>query len=253
MAEQDEGKDKRSVHRSPAYPPYGLQEAIDKAKILWDKDGKHGTTREVALKHLGYTVKGDIAGMAARAISGLKKFGLTNESGERITLSHMALDIIVYPNTDERHIKALKEAALRPRIFNELYGKYIDGLPSDETLRAELIREREFNPRQVDGFLRDFRATLEYAGLTVGGGKPVEEEMPEQPRIDQPGQPINSRPAQLMSRLAVAYPIPLKNGEAMLSFSNLPVTEADIGKIRKWIDLFEDTLVADKPDTGGAS
>ena len=40
------------------------------------------------------------------------------------------------------------------------------GLPSDETLKGELVTYKGFNPNSVGEFLKAFRETLEFAGLT---------------------------------------------------------------------------------------
>lgn len=38
--------------------------------------------------------------------------------------------------------------------------------PSDASLKSDLITVRKFNPSAVDGFVQDFRDTLEFAGLS---------------------------------------------------------------------------------------
>ena len=60
------------------------------------------------------------------------------------------------------------------REFGKCYKE--TGLPSDQTLRAELIADRGFNPNAVDAFLKDFRASLAYAGISVQKGVALFEE-----------------------------------------------------------------------------
>jgi hypothetical protein len=47
-----------------------------------------------------------------------------------------------------------------------LVKQYAGGLPSDTTLQSELIAGRKFNPKFANSFIEDFKATLEFAGIT---------------------------------------------------------------------------------------
>ncbi len=163
MNTADIGKEKARITRSPGYPLFPLEEAVSKIKILWDKDKRAGSRKDSALAHLGY--KSVKSGTALRTLATLKKYGLTEERDGRIYLSGIALDLVIYPPGDEKYQKALQAAALSPSIYNKLYDQYKNGLPSDATLKSELTRVDEFHPSHVDGFIRNFRATIAFAGL----------------------------------------------------------------------------------------
>jgi len=248
-------KPKRTITRSPNYPAFDLQEAIGKARILYDKDHLAGSSQESALQHLGFNrAEGKLSGPAARTISTLKKFGLTEERVGRIHLSQDALDIILYNETDERHQRSVKKCALQPSIYSKIYSKYISGLPSDETLRSELIREDRFNPNQVDGFLTDFRKTVAFAGLQFGSDE--KEEMTERNAVDTAGERITPRTGELsasgrlpkVSSTGSSFTILLKKqNQATIGFSRLPLEKSDLETIRSWIDLMADNL-AEVPD-----
>jgi hypothetical protein len=229
--------------KSPNYPSMSLDEAIAKAKTLYEKDGKVGAPKKVALEHLGYKVE---SGASARTISALKKFDLISDLNGRIVPTQRAIDLLVYPADSDRFKASLKHCALNPKIYRTLWAEYSNGFPSDAALKAELIDRHNFNPNQVDGFLNDFRKTIQFAGLTQDseGEEQIEEEMPEQPRMDQPGQPVNPRTTPgAFQRLANSYPIPLKNqNQATLVFNKLPVEKDDLNKIKLWIELFEESL-----------
>jgi hypothetical protein len=228
-------KDSR-VFRSPSYPVFDLEEAINKAKILWEKDHKAGSSREAAFAHLGY--KGG-SGSSLRAVAALKKYGLTEEKQGRICLTDLAIELLLYPPNDGRHQKALREAALKPTIFSRLYEKYKDGIPSDETLKSELIKDEDFHPKHVDNFLADFRKTLAFAGLEpIPPGKQVTDQYSSQPVTKQP-----SLTQSVQGQLANAFPIPLKRqNQAMISFGSLPLEKADLDLLKKWIDLMAENL-----------
>jgi hypothetical protein len=61
----------------------------------------------------------------------------------------------------------IEKAALRPAIYRKLWEAwYKEGRPPSETTqRWDLEHEWNFNPTAINGFLRDFEATLSFAGL----------------------------------------------------------------------------------------
>jgi hypothetical protein len=166
MAEEktDSGKKR---HRSPNYPAVGLRAAVERVRALYEKDGRPGAPLETAVQHFGYS---SAHGQAMTTVSALKKFGLIEDRNNRIVPTELAVQILEYPPSKQRHADALQEAVLKPEIYAELVEQYRQHgrLPSDESLRPELITDKGFNPKAVDGFLKDFRDSLEYAGLLEG-------------------------------------------------------------------------------------
>jgi len=98
-----------------------------------------------------------------------------------------AIEINSLPETDARRIKAIREAAVSPSTFSELISEYRDtGLPSDETLAGELVAYKGFNPNGVKEFLKAFKETIEFAGLSdfsVLGSELKAEEGKKRPQI----------------------------------------------------------------------
>ncbi len=235
---------KSQPQKSPNYPSMDLEAAISKVKVLFDKDGKVGAPKKVALAHLGYNVE---SGSSARTFSALRKFDLIMDVGERIVPSQRAIDIIVYPKDSEKYSNALRGAALNPKIYGTLLDKYKDGFPSDESLKAELIDQFNFNKNQVQGFLHDFRRTMEFAGVRPGEG---DAPLPEgEVKMDQPNQSVQTRSGSLSVQggkpnlLINSFPIPLrKQNMATIMFSKLPLDKADLDLLKKWIDLMQANL-----------
>ena len=169
--------EKKARQRSPNYPTVGLQDALERVRRLFNEDGRASVPVEIAAKHIGYAAA---HGQAYSVISALKKYGLLEESKGRVALSQRAIELLNLPVADPRRIQALKDAALSPPIYRELVEQHSEkGLPSDEALEAELVTYKSFNPKAVAGFVRDFRATLEFAGLsdfsTLGSKDKVDE------------------------------------------------------------------------------
>jgi hypothetical protein len=106
-------------------------------------------------------------------LAALKKFGLIvdegSAAGRRARLSGDALRIIQderEDSTDRQQL--LKEAALKPTIHRELWDEFDGSLPSDANLRFKLLNEHSFTPNAVNDFIRQFRDTLAFAGLSSG-------------------------------------------------------------------------------------
>jgi hypothetical protein len=162
MNDSGEKKVLRRGKRSPGYPMISLGEAIQRAKILWDKDKNNPIPLLAAYQHLGYKT---IGGYGGRVLAALKQFGLIYEKQADIILTNEAVDLALHEPHDVIYVETVKKLALKPNIYEKLFNEYGDSLPSDATLKIKLIKEYEFNPDKVDGFLSDFRKTIEYANL----------------------------------------------------------------------------------------
>jgi hypothetical protein len=187
--ETTKSPDKKKRHRSPNYPAEGLEAAIKRVRKLYDADHEAGSTVESAVIHIGFT---KAHGEAQSVLAGLKKFGLIEVRGDRVFVTKRAVSILFFPN-DERGKRALREACLLPQIYRELVNSYKEtGLPSDQTLRAELVADGGFNPKAVDAFLKDFRASLAYAGISVGKAVDSSAEELKEPELHDEGAQLKA-------------------------------------------------------------
>jgi hypothetical protein len=147
-------------HRSPNYPGISLKAAVEKISLWYKQDGLVASFKESAMSHMG-------GGDVGRVISALKSFGLVIENDDgRIKLTQRGIDIVARTIDDTKRKQALREAAVGPSIYRELIKEYASGVPSDATLQAELIAGRKFNPAYVKDFIKDFRATLDFCGIS---------------------------------------------------------------------------------------
>lgn len=155
---------KKIRERSPNYPAVGLREAVERIKKLIEKDGKAGTSPHLVPTHIGFA---SAHGAAMSVVAALKKFGLLEASGDRLAPTQRALEIYNLPENDPRRIQALKDAALSPPIYKELVEQHREsGFPADDTLQSELATYKGFNRNAVAGFVKDFKDTLNFAGLS---------------------------------------------------------------------------------------
>jgi hypothetical protein len=160
--------------RSVSYPFITLEQAVQRAKVLWDNEGKNLGFVSAAVKHWSYAEK---SSGGKQTIAALKAFGLIEDEGSaegrQIRLTERALDILLDPDVDKKK-RALKAAAVSPKIYAELLQRWpANALPSDLTMEAYLLRDRDFNRNTVKDFIKDFRANIAYAGLNESANIPA--------------------------------------------------------------------------------
>jgi hypothetical protein len=159
--------DKAKKQRSPNYPAVSLKEAVERVGKIYKADGKVGSPAEAAAKHMGYS---GLHGKALTVLSALAKYGLTQNKAGRVVPTSTAISILEYSPDREQNIKARRDAALSPAMYRELVNEFKahGRLPTDDSLRPDLITKKGFTRKAVGGFLHDFRESLEYAGLLEG-------------------------------------------------------------------------------------
>jgi len=143
--------------RSPNYPSLSLPSAIDAARKIYDKEHTHKADPEVMAKALGYS---GMNGASATALSALKKYGLLLDEGKQLKISSDALTILVDPKDSVERAKLIVKAAFSPQLFSDLNEQYGETVPSDENMRAYLLK-RAFSPSTVDAPIRAYRETME--------------------------------------------------------------------------------------------
>lgn len=158
--------------RSPGYPSLGLEEAIRRVGVLYDKAHGHKVGLESAASEWNSNTK---SSSFLQAVSALKQFGLIDDEGKgderQIGVSELAKSIVIDDDDSPERLKAIKTAALNPPMHREIWDKYGGSVPpSDSPIRVYLLRERpvtKFHPDHVDGFISQFRSTIAYAKLSA--------------------------------------------------------------------------------------
>src|SRR5271157_5736653 len=163
-------KRKRKRTRSPAYPFINLETAIARAKEFYSKELRNAANVRVAMKHWGFVEE---SSNGAQIVAALISFGLLQNEGvgdkRKVRLTQDALRILLdeRPDSKER-AELIRQAALAPKIHQQLWEKWGNDLPSDAQLRHTLLLEwpTPFNENAVDGFIREYRDTIAFAKLT---------------------------------------------------------------------------------------
>lgn len=160
MAEQQLGAG--ANRRGISYPGISLKDAVLRAKQFWEQESRHPAPLGSAAKAWGYSEKssGVRIVVAAQLAFGLMK-DLGSGEDRHVQLTDRGLDLVL---ASEDQPVALAQALRSPKIYADLLGRWPEGLPSDNTIRVYLIKEKGFNPKAVTGFLKDFRDSVGYAG-----------------------------------------------------------------------------------------
>ena len=248
MAENGKGR-----NRSPEHPVFDLKTAIERAKVLRDKEHHGFTNKATAMGHWGYGPK---SSAGVRTLAALLHFGLLEERGtgksRQVCLSTNGRILTNLNSPAAERRAALREAALSPGIYQKLGGEWhnLERLPSDSTMAYELEENWGFNPKSIGGFIEDLKATLEFANLLQdgslsgeAGGTPEKPdgngESDNQEVVPPPSQPQaeGSVPEHTAGAKMEQYRIPLpRGGTAVLSLP-VPMSGAAFDMISAWLTL----------------
>lgn len=133
--------------RSPRYPNISLNEAIIKARGIYEKEHMSAMTPQIAAEAMGYS---GINGASLKTISSLKKYGLLEGRGDDVRLSKDAQTLILDEPTTPDYLAAIRRSALNPEVFSELR-KQFPGTASERNISVYLEKQ---------GFKRDAAALV---------------------------------------------------------------------------------------------
>ncbi len=241
IMESESDKAKRKVHRSPSYPAFDLGEAIQKAEAVYKQEKRTATTPEVIASHLGYS---QATGPGGRAVSALRQYGLLEENAGRYRISDLGYTLVHFSHDSDDWKLAMMEASRHPVLFKELLEKYGDDLPSDATLRNELLG-RGFNPSAVSDVVTIFRNTMSLAGEHVGSYNGAEER--NMPETIASAQPSTAAPKPLpVSSAELSVPVEFagEGQQAVVAriLFNAPIKREYLSRLKVFLDAWEKTL-----------
>jgi len=160
--------------RSPPYPAINLQAAIGRATELHAKAMQHSVGWAVLADAWDYKVGSGSLGATAAA---LIQFGLLADDGSgdkrKFALTDAASRIIRDndPQSEKRR-DAIRKAALAPKIYEELWEKFGEGVGvSDVVLMNYLTLDRKdegkapYGDDAAQAVISEYKATVTFAGL----------------------------------------------------------------------------------------
>lgn len=157
---------RRRLGRSPAYPSFPVQKALEQIKALYEQERRYWAPLASAVKSWGYGAKSNVG---RQALATMKYYGLVDISGEgdarRIKVSETALKILRnlrQDNIEKRQL--IHRVAMMPSAHKLLEDEYPIELASDETVQYFLI-ENGFNEQSARELLEEFKETASFIGL----------------------------------------------------------------------------------------
>jgi hypothetical protein len=153
--------------RSPNYPGLNLEEAIERVTRVYRAEHTHAVAKIAVLSDLGYTSE---SGRALGQLGALRAYDLLEGRGDALRVTERAVAIIEFsaePNNATR-IQALRDCALAPTIFREMFEQFGERAASDAAMRHWLIA-RDFLSKAADEVIQTYRDNLEFLRrLNVG-------------------------------------------------------------------------------------
>jgi hypothetical protein len=234
--------------RSPGYPTIGLREALEKVRLVYEKDYQNRIPRRVVAEHMGYKT---LNGKSLGVLSAVSKFGLLEGRGDENYVSDLALQIIAHPMGAPERRQAVMEAAGRPELFADLDTRFQGGRASDAGIRSYLMT-RKFIPGAADTAIRAYRETKglvneeggNYTAESIVESEPIEASpMPAYPETSSArphGPPVNM-PTLAGEREFLRGPITRDSGYRLMVSGEIGPKE--LGKIIKILTLQQELLL----------
>lgn len=152
--------------RSPNFPAVSLKEAVDMARLIYQREGRSKMPRLSAVKPLGYS---SINGRSLSILGALRAYGLLDGRGDEVRLSDDAITLINAPASSEERDEALVRAFSSPNAFALLNEK---GDASADTLRWHLIKAN-FRDDAADKLLKVYLESRDLVNAEAGGYNPT--------------------------------------------------------------------------------
>lgn len=264
--------------KSPRAPSISLDDAIEKVGKIYDKERCHAAPIEGVAQHLGY--KSATNGAALSTVASLKYYGLLDRPKEGMVAVSKRYEEYRFAPQESIKRELISSWLKSPPVFADLLEKYVSDLPSDATLKFDLI-QKGFAPAAADVCLQVFRKSVDFAGYFDGveetvsdGGEPTVELEAEVDGVSAEPQAILHRPATIMAPIAAPHvvsghvhavaidvrtpsaavgqegvdriPVRLSGGRRAWIEVPTPFYEADRERLKKQIDL----LITDDEDSG---
>lgn len=216
--------------RSPNYPGIDLEEAVQVTATLYQGVSRGEFTPTDATKAWGYN---SASGPVKIRLAALRQYGLIEgKKGENPRLSKRALTLVLRNQSSREYQQALREAALEPGLFAELYESMPDAAP--DAMRQHLIVERTFTDEGANRVSEVFRATIALANFPksskltgqnqgeLDGSRDEDEEIP--PTLP-PG------PHAPLSQGSLTIPVPFSENKIGMLTLPLEMTDQDWKKL----------------------
>ncbi|RJF95123.1 hypothetical protein D3871_16810 [Noviherbaspirillum saxi] len=218
-----------------------LNEALDRAIKVYDKERLHPAAVDIIANHIGY--KSANNGSALSAIASMRYYGLLDRPKEGFLAVSKDVESFRYAPEEEQRRALLIKFLKQPPLYAELLEKYASGLPSDANLKYELI-QRGFIPSAAESTLASFKQSVDFSGYydspaNVGDVESIEE-IPSS-SVSKPEEVLSTSVVVPSARLA---PVSVMHSIEQDDFDRIPVRLS--GGRRAWLLIPTPFFAADK-------
>lgn len=234
----------RKRQKSPRAPSIALGEAIERAKAIYDKEQRHAAPTDVIAQDLGY--KSANNGAALSTIASLSYYGLLERPEPGKLAVSADLQSYHYAPDEKMKRQLVLKWLLAPPLFRALLEKYGGGLPSDATIRHDLIQEG-FKPATAESALKAFKESVEFASYyqaqldqETNDSSPGENvPLVEDAVIDMPKSKQPQESESLHDRVEALDRIPVRLDAKRRAWLEIPYPfyESDKRRLKAQIDL----------------
>lgn len=141
--------------RSPNCPQITFQDAIEKARMVYEKEYTHPAPRAVIATSLGYS---GLNGRSLSMIGALRQYGILEGSGDAQRISDDAVAYYVLEDGPERQ-QAIARMLFHPPFFAQIHDEFGDSLPSESNLKHYLMRNG-FLPKAAEDVINVYRENI---------------------------------------------------------------------------------------------
>jgi hypothetical protein len=195
-----------------------LNEALERAMRVYDKEGRHPATADIVAVHLGY--KSAENGAAKQALASLRYYGLVERPQEGMLAVTKSVEEYKYSPSEELQGELLLKWLHTPPLYAELLEKYQERLPSDASIKYEFI-QKGFSPTSADEYLAAFVGSVSYVKNQIQ--QPIE------------GSPVPSEETSISPR-AAAPVTTIREGDRAQDNAEEGSGKADSNKVARTVD-----------------
>jgi len=244
--------------KSPRVPVLSLEDAIERVDRIYKHEGRHAAPTDVVAQHLGY--KGSKNGAALQTLASLGYYGLVQRPKDGQLMVAKEFESYQYAPDESVRRNILLQWIRTPPVFAELLDRYEERLPSDGSIKFELI-QKGFTPTTAETCLNVFKRSVDFVkyydvplaadALPATGGKEIleVETVASDPRVEDKSRHTDTserRQASPVERADATVPAPDQSSVSPMlpGYDRIPVRLG--GARRAWIEVPTPFYKADK-------
>ncbi len=151
--------------RGPSYPYVDLEQAIALTRKMYDYTKRAPAPVDSVISEAWKYSATSSSGQ--KVLAALKAFGLIEDasgtSGRSLKLTQRAIRILLDDMDSDERRDEIKKSALSPKWYDFCWKTWGKEMPA--SMRSNLLIEHGFVDSTVEGFLKDYRKSISFAGL----------------------------------------------------------------------------------------